>query len=263
MRLFDTHAHYDSHAFDGDRVELLSTMPEQGVELILNPGCDLETSKMAVSLAEQFPFVYAAVGFHPSDCSGYNDELEQQLRQMAAHPKVKAIGEIGLDYYWMEDEPQVQEKIFRRQLAIAREMKMPVSIHTRSKTISDTAAYEDVYRILKEERVPGIIHSFNGDIEWMKRFIDLGMMISFSGVVTFKNAKNVQEAATNVPEQSYLVETDAPYLAPVPFRGKQNEPGYARYVVEKLAELRDVPLEEVALQTTKNAHRLFGLGENG
>ena len=132
MRLFDTHAHYDSHAFDGDRVELLSTMPEQGVELILNPGCDLETSKMAVSLAEQFPFVYAAVGFHPSDCSGYNDELEQQLRQMAAHPKVKAIGEIGLDYYWKDNPPHdFQQEVFHRQLCLAEELHLPVIVHDR------------------------------------------------------------------------------------------------------------------------------------
>lgn len=261
--IFDTHTHLNDDVFSDSIDEKIQSAHQLGVDEMAIVGYDDTSNEKSIELSQKYHSLYSIIGIHPTEIKNYNAQVEKRLQEQLNLPKVVALGEIGLDYYWMEDEPQVQEKIFRRQLAIAREMKMPVSIHTRSKTISDTAAYEDVYRILKEERVPGIIHSFNGDIEWMKRFIDLGMMISFSGVVTFKNAKNVQEAATNVPEQSYLVETDAPYLAPVPFRGKQNEPGYARYVVEKLAELRDVPLEEVALQTTKNAHRLFGLGENG
>ena len=194
MRLFDTHAHYDSHAFDGDRMELLSTMPEQGVELILNPGCDLETSKMAVSLAEQFPFVYAAVGFHPSDCGGYNDELEQQLWQMAAHPKVKAIGEIGLDYYWKDNPPHdFQQEVFHRQLCLAEELHLPVIVHDRE-------AHHDCLEVVRQHpNVKGVYHCYSGSLEDAKTLVKLGWMLSFTGVITFKNARKSLEIIEWLP----------------------------------------------------------------
>lgn len=176
---------------------------------------------------------------------------------MLTTPKVVALGEIGLDYYWMEDPKEVQDRVFRRQIAIAKEMNLPISIHTRD-------AMEDTYKILKEEDIRdigGIMHSFSGDPEWMAKFLEMGMHISLSGVVTFKKALEVQEVAKAVPLDRLLVETDAPYLAPVPYRGKRNEPGYTRYVVEKIAELREVSFDEIARQTTNNAHRLFRLAE--
>ncbi|MDN6186145.1 MAG: TatD family hydrolase, partial [Tetragenococcus halophilus] len=195
------------------------------------------------------------VGWHPTEAGSYNKEVESYLQKELDKAKVVALGEIGLDYHWMEDPKDVQEKIFRRQIAIAREMGLPFSVHNRE-------AMEDTYRILKDEKIQdvgGIMHSFNGDYEWAQRFLDLGMHLSYSGVVTFKKTLDVQEAAQKMPFDRMLVETDAPYLAPVPYRGKQNEPGYTRYVVEKIAELKELSVEDVAIQTTKNAHKLFGI----
>lgn len=257
--IFDTHTHLNDEAFADKVAEKIQSAHQLGVDEMAIVGCDVESNKKSIELSQQYDELYSIIGIHPTEIKGYNQVVENDLQEQLTLKKVVALGEIGLDYYWMEDEPKEQERILRRQMAIAREMKMPVSIHTRSKDLHDTTAYEDMYRILKEEKVPGIIHSFNGNTEWMKRFVDLGMMVSFSGVVTFKNAKEVQQAAKEVPSDFYLVETDAPYLAPVPFRGQQNEPGYTRYVVEKLVELRDEPLEVIAAQTTRNAHRLFGI----
>ena len=257
--IFDSHAHYDDEAFDKDRDCLLSTLEEQGVGCIVNVGASFQGAKDSVELSMRYPHVYAAVGVHPDHVGELDEVKMQHLREMCTMEKTVAVGEIGLDYYWMEDPKEVQEKVFRRQIAIAREMNIPFSVHTRE-------ALEDTYRILKDEKISdigGIMHSFSGDYEWAKRFLDLGMHISFSGVVTFKKALDVQEAATNVPIERLLVETDAPYLAPVPFRGKRNEPGYTRYTVEKIAELRNLLTEEVAAQTWSNAHRLFGLSEHG
>ena len=192
-----------------------------------------------------------------SNRSGILHKREAFIQERLTQPKVVALGEIGLDYHWMEDPKEVQSAVFRRQIAIAKEMHLPISIHTRE-------AIEDTYQILKEEKITdigGIMHSFSGDGEWAKRFLDLGMHISFSGVVTFKKALDVQEAAQVVPIDRLLVETDAPYLAPMPYRGKRNEPGYTRYVVEKIAELRQMSFEEVAKQTYINAEKLFNLYE--
>lgn len=260
--IFDTHTHLNDEAFQGKIDETIRQAQQLGVSEMAIVGYDESGNQKSIALSEQYPNLYSMVGIHPTEIKHYTPEVEARLEEQLQLPKVIALGEIGLDYYWMEDEPAQQEKIFRRQLAMARNLHLPVSIHTRSKDLQDTTAFEDVYRILQDEQFHnGIIHSFNGDSEWMKKFVDLGFYISFSGVVTFKNARTTQEAAASVPKESFLVETDAPYLAPVPYRGKQNEPGYTRYVVEKIAELRGESVEQVALQTTQNAHRLFGLGE--
>lgn len=256
--LFDTHCHLNVDAFEEDVEETIEHAKELGVSKFAVVGFDTETIKKSLELSQAHPEIYSIIGWHPTEAGSYTKEIETKLQEQLTMPKVVALGEIGLDYYWMEDPKETQATVFRRQIAIAKEMNLPISIHTRE-------ALEDTYNILKEEDIRdigGIMHSFSGDFEWAKRFLDLGMHISFSGVVTFKKAIDVQEAAINIPLDRMLVETDAPYLAPVPYRGKRNEPGYTRYTVEKIAELRNLSVEEVALQTWKNAHRLFRLSED-
>ena len=253
MELIDNHTHLNDEPFRGKEKYYLDRAEDLGVTKVICAGQDPDFNQRAVDLAQKYDNVYAMVGYCPDVAKDYDQAAEDKLIEQLKLPKVVAMGEIGLDYYWMEDPKEVQEKVFRRQIAIAREMNLPFSVHTRE-------ALEDTYRILKDEKISdigGIMHSFSGDAEWMKKFLDLGLHISFSGVVTFKKALDVQEAAMAVPLERMLVETDAPYLAPVPYRGKRNEPGYTRYVVEKIAELRQLTFEEVAEQTRVNAHRLF------
>lgn len=255
MKIFDSHTHLNAEQFNGEEAQIVSQAQALGVTEMAVVGFDTPTIAKSLELNQQFPGVYSIIGWHPTEAGSYTSEIERTLEQQLTLPKVVALGEIGLDYYWMEDPKDVQERIFRRQIAIAKEHNLPISIHTRDAT-------PDTYRILKDEGVPargGIMHSFSGDLEWAQRFLDLGMHVSFSGVVTFKKALDVQEAATGVPLERLLVETDAPYLAPVPYRGKRNEPGYTRYVVEKIAELRELTPEDVAAITRKNALTLFGL----
>lgn len=251
--IFDSHTHLNAAQFNEDIPETIARANELGVTEMAVVGFDYPTIEKSLQLSQTYPDIYSIIGWHPTEAGSYTKEAEEFLQASLSQRKVVALGEIGLDYYWMEDPKDVQEKVFRRQIAIAKEHQLPISIHTRD-------AIEDTYRILKEadiRDIGGIMHSFSGDDEWAKKFLDLGMHISFSGVVTFKKALEVQAAAKIVPFDRLLVETDAPYLAPVPYRGKRNEPGYTRYVVEKIAELREVTFEEVARQTTINAHRLF------
>ena len=250
--LFDTHAHYDSGAFDPDRMEVLASMPEQGVALILNPGCDLETSRTAVSLANAFDFVYAAVGVHPSDCETYTDQVEEELRRLAADPKVKAIGEIGLDYYWKDNAPaEVQKAVFRRQMELARELKLPVIIHDRE-------AHRDCLEIVKEfPDVTGVYHCYSGGIEDAKTLVKLGWMLSFTGVVTYKNARKSLEVIEWLPMDRIMIETDSPYLTPEPFRGKRNDSSKVRYVAETIARVKELDVDEVIRLTTENGTRFF------
>lgn len=253
--IFDSHTHLNAEQFNEDIPETIARAKELGVSEMAVVGFDYSTIKKSLELSEAHDFIYSIIGWHPTEAGSFDQAAEEFLLERLTLPKVVALGEIGLDYYWMEDPKDVQEKVFRRQIAIAKEHHLPISIHMRD-------AIEDTYRILKEEdvrEIGGIMHSFSGDAEWAKKFLDLGMHISFSGVVTFKKALEVQEAAGIVPLDRLLVETDAPYLAPVPYRGKRNEPGYTRYVVEKIAELREMSVEELAKQTTQNAHNLFGL----
>ena len=255
MRIFDTHAHYDSGAFNSDRYELLADLPNQDVELILNPGCDLESSRTAVDLAEKFPHVYAAVGYHPSDCADFNEDAVAELRRLALeHPKVRAIGEIGLDYYWKDNPPkEFQAQVFHRQMELAEELRLPVIIHDRE-------AHQDCLNIVKSHpKVTGVYHCYSGSIEDAKTLVKMGWMLSFTGVITFKNARRSLEIIEWLPMDRIMVETDAPYLTPVPYRGKRNDSRYLPYVVEKLAEWKGVSAEEMERITFENGNRLYGL----
>lgn len=251
--IFDSHTHLNVEEFDQDLTETLQRAKELDVTEMAVVGFDQKTIDRSLELSQLYKNIYSIIGWHPTEAGSYSPTIEKELQKLLDAPKVVALGEIGLDYYWMKDTKEEQAKVFKRQIAIAKEMNLPISIHTRE-------ALEDTYEILKEAKIyeiGGIMHSFSGDSEWMKRFLDLGMHISLSGVVTFKKAIEVQEVAQIVPLEALLVETDAPYLAPVPYRGKRNEPGYTHYVVEKIAELRGESFDEIARRTTKNAHQLF------
>jgi len=252
VRVFDTHAHYDSEGFNADRMEVLASMPGQGVELILNPGCDLESSKTAVSLAEQFPFVYAAVGVHPSDCGDFCDDTVHVLRTLAAHEKVKAIGEVGLDYYWEDNPPkEFQQQVFRKQMELAEELSLPVIIHDRE-------AHHDCLEIVKAHpNVKGVYHCYSGSLEDAKILVKMGWMLSFTGVVTYKNARKSLEVIDWLPMDRIMIETDSPYLTPVPFRGKRNDSGNVHLVAETIAQVKGMDPEEVARVTLENGKRFF------
>ena len=254
MRLFDTHAHYDSGAFNSDRLETLAAMPEQGVELILNPGCDLESSRTAVALAEEFSHVYAAVGVHPSDCGEWGEGTLLELRQLASRPKVRAIGEIGLDYYWKNNPPRaLQQNVFHRQLELAQSLRLPVIVHDRE-------AHQDCLSIVREHpQVTGVYHCYSGSLEDAKVLVKLGWMLSFTGVITYKNARKALEVIDWLPMDRIMIETDSPYLTPEPFRGKRNDSGYVHLVAETIAQVKGVPPEEVAAVTLENGRRFFGI----
>ena len=251
---FDTHAHYGSELYDEDRDQLIASMPEKGVELIINPGCTLESSMGAVALAEKFPHVYAAVGVHPSDCHTWSDQVEEGLRKLAGHEKVKAIGEIGLDYYWKDNAPaDLQKEVFTRQMELARQTKLPVIVHNRD-------AHKDTLDIVRRFKdVQGVYHCYAGSIEDAKVLVKMGWMISFTGVITFKNARKALEVIRWLPLDRIMIETDSPYLTPEPFRGKRNDSGYVRFVSEKIAELKGITPEEAARITTENGRRFFNI----
>ena len=252
--LFDTHAHYDAEQFDADREAVLSALPGRGVSLVVNPGCDPPSSRAAAALSERYPFLYAAVGYHPENCAPYTDEDLEKLRALAARPKVVAIGEIGLDYYWEENPPrEFQQMVFRRQMALAEELNLPVIVHDRE-------AHGDSLAIVKEfPKVRGVFHCYSGSAEMARQLVDLGWMISFTGVLTYKNARKAVEAALAVPMDRLMIETDSPYMAPVPHRGKRNDSGYVLHVCEKLAELKGLTVEETARITLENGRRFFGI----
>ena len=255
MPIFDTHAHYDSSAFNPDREAVLAALPEAGVALVVDPGCDLPTSRAALALAEQFPHVYAAVGIHPENCAGYTDADLDALRQLCRHDKAVAIGEIGLDYYWAENPPrEFQQQVFRRQLELALELDMPVIIHDRE-------AHGDCLAIVKEyPGLRGVFHCFSGSPEMAAELLKRGWYLGFDGPITYKNAKRAPEVAAMTPLDRILVETDSPYMTPVPFRGKRNDSRYLPSVLEKLAEWKGVTTEEMTDITFANGKRLFGIG---
>lgn len=252
--LFDTHAHYDDEAFDADREALLAAMPEKNVGLIVNPGCTVETSRQAVALAEQFSYVYAAVGIHPENCGDFTDEDIAVLRQLAQHDKVVAIGEIGLDYYWEENPPRDwQQMVLRKQMALAEELKLPVIIHDRD-------AHADTLAIVKEfPQVRGVFHCYSGSVEDARTLLKMGWMLSFNGAITFKNARKAPEVIAEVPMDRIMIETDSPYLTPVPYRGKRNDSGYVYLVAEKIAEIKGMTAREVEEITFENGKRFFGI----
>mgnify|MGYP002616739417 CR=1 FL=1 len=252
--LFDTHAHYDDERFDGDRDALLASMPERGVELIVNPGCTVKTSRTAVELAARFAHVYAAVGIHPENCHDFTPAQIDDLRALAARPKVVAIGEIGLDYYWAENPPKERQmELFRQQVLLAKELGLPVIIHDRE-------AHADTLALLRELHPAGVLHCFSGSVEMAKEVAALGMYLGFTGAITFKNARKAPQAAAVVPDDRLLIETDCPYMAPEPYRGKRCDSSMLPRVAERLAEIRGVTPEEIIASTCRNAKRLFGIG---
>ncbi len=256
MPLFDTHAHFDAEQFDEDRDAVLSALPESGVCLVVNPGCDVPTSRAAVALAEKYPHVYAAVGIHPEECGAVTEADLEELRTLAQQEKVVAIGEIGLDYYWEGNpEREVQRAIFRRQMELAREMKLPVIIHDRE-AHGDTMAV-----ILEYPDVRGVLHCFSGSPEMAAELLKRGWYLGFDGPITYKNARRAPEVAAITPLDRIVIETDSPYLTPVPYRGKRNDSRYLPYVVEKLAEWKGVTTEEMTRITWENGLRLYGLTE--
>ena len=252
--IFDTHAHYDDAQFDADREALLSAMPENGVGLILDPGCDLESSRAAIALAEQYPHVYAAVGYHPENCAPYTDADLDILRRLAQHPKVVAIGEIGLDYYWEQNPPkEFQQAVFRAQLALARELDLPVIVHDRE-------AHADCLAIVKEfPGVRGVFHCYSGSVEMARELWKLGWYTGFDGPVTYKNARKTVEVAAEVPLERLLLETDSPYMAPVPVRGTRNDSRNIAHIAAKIAEVRGMTADEVIRIAADNGKRLFGI----
>ena len=250
--LFDTHAHYDDESFDADRDAVLTALPEQGVGLILNPGCDVESSRKAVRYAAAYPHVYAAVGIHPENCGGCTAGDLDAIRALAQLPKTVAIGEIGLDYYWAENPPRdFQQQVLRQQLALARELALPVIIHDRE-------AHADTLAIVREfPGVTGVFHCFSGSPEMARELLKMGWYLGFDGPVTYKNARRAPEVAAVTPLDRMLIETDSPYMTPVPYRGRRNDSGYVHLVAEKLAEWKGVTPEEMARVTTENGKCLF------
>ena len=252
--LFDTHAHYDDEQFDADRDALLASMPQSGVGLIVDPGCDLPSSRRAIALADRFPHIYAAVGYHPENCAPYTDADLDVLRELAKHPKVVAIGEIGLDYYWEENPPrEFQQTVFRRQLALAQELDLPVIVHDRE-------AHADSLAIVREfPAVRGVFHCFSGSVEMARELWKLGWYVGFDGPVTYKNARKTVEVALEAPPDRILLETDSPYMAPVPVRGTRNDSRNVRYIAEKLAQLRGMETDALIALTAENGKRLFNI----
>lgn len=252
--LFDTHAHFDDEQFDADRDEVLKSLKSYGVGNIVNIGSSIKTSRTSIALAEKYDFVYAAVGVHPSETGELCETDIDELKRLAANPKVRAIGEIGLDYHYPDDvEPSIQKKWFVRQLELAKELNMPVVIHDRE-------SKGECLEILKEHKISnGVVHCFSGSAETAREILKLGMMISFTGVLTFKNAKKAIAACAAVPLDRLMIETDCPYMSPEPHRGRRNFSGYVEFVARKMAEIKGVSYDELVDITERNAKRFYGI----
>ncbi len=251
--IFDSHAHYDDKAFDADREELLAALPQNGVGGVINCGASLESSRAAVELAEAYPYVYAAVGVHPEDVKSAPADYLTRLESLAAKPKVVAIGEIGLDYYWEENaSPDVQKRFFEAQLLLADRLRLPVIIHDRE-------AHGDTMELLQKHKPRGVLHCFSGSVETARQAVKLGLYLGFGGSVTFKNARHPVEVAREIPLDRLLLETDAPYMAPVPCRGKRNDSSLIRYVAEKIAQIRGISVEQVLNASFENTRALFSI----
>ncbi|MCD7825732.1 MAG: TatD family hydrolase [Clostridiaceae bacterium] len=251
--IFDTHAHYDDAAFDQDRDALLQGMKEQGVGQIVDIGADIASTERAVALSGQYPFVYAAAGVHPSETAGLTEEDMDFLCRIAKKDKVVAIGEIGLDYHYDEPDKEIQQKWFRRQLDLAKQLGLPVVIHSRE-------AAQDTLSIMREEQAKkagGVIHCFSYGWDMAQCYLDMGFYLGVGGVVTFKNGRKLKEVVEKAPIERLVLETDAPYLAPEPFRGKRNQSAYLSYVAEQIAALKDMTAEEVIRVTGENARAMY------
>ena len=253
--IFDTHAHYDDDAFDEDRDVLLSGMREQNVEYIVNVGASMASSERSIKLAEKYPFVYAAVGVHPDEVGELDEEKFEKLRKWTSHEKVKAVGEIGLDYYWDKEGHDLQKHWFMRQMELASEVKLPMIVHSRE-AAKDTL---DMVIAAKPLNLSGIIHCYSYSVEQAREYLNMGYYIGIGGVVTFKNAKKLKEVAEYTPLSQIVLETDCPYLAPVPFRAKRNDSSKLSYVVEELAAIKQISVEEVIRITNENGRRLYNI----
>ena len=250
--LFDTHAHMDDRAFDADREDLLEELPNRQIGLLMNPGCSLESSYNAVKLANRYDYIYAAVGSHPDAADEVNAQVLERYRELCRqNRKVKAIGEIGLDYHYEDIPRELQKQAFRAQMALAAELKLPVIVHERE-------AHEDGMAIVREfPTVKGVFHCYSGSAEMARQLVALGWYIGFTGVLTFKNARKAVEVASTIPLERIVLETDCPYMAPEPFRGKRNDPGQLFRMAEKLAEIRGLSVEEIHRVTVENGKRLY------
>ena len=253
--IFDTHAHYDDEAFDEDRDEVLTSLREWGVGTVVNVGASMEGSRRSVSLSEQYEFVYSAVGVHPDEVGELREEDMEWMREQLQKPKVVAVGEIGLDYYWDKEGHDLQKKWFLRQLKLAKELKKPVIIHSRE-------AAADTMELLKANyhgEMPMVMHCYSYSMEMAREYRKMGLYLGIGGVLTFKNAKKLKETVLESPIEYLLLETDCPYLAPVPNRGKRNDSGMLKFVVQELAALKGITPEEVIRITEENARRFYGI----
>ena len=250
--LFDTHAHMDDRAFDADRKALLQSLPEQGIGLLMNPGCSLESSRNADRLSREYAYIYAAVGSHPDAADEVNDDVLEEYRKLCKlNSKIKAIGEIGLDYHYEDIPRDLQKKAFLAQMELARELNLPVIVHERD-------AHEDGMAIVRKfSDVKGVFHCYSGSAEMARQLVDLGWYIGFTGVLTFKNARKAIETVETIPLERIVIETDCPYMAPEPFRGRRNDPGKIYRMAEKLAEIKGISVEEARRITFENGKRLY------
>lgn len=250
---FDTHAHYDSGAFNADRFEILDSMPGSNVGLIVDPGCDLISSKAAIELSNRYEFVYAAVGWHPEDMDKLSDEAYAEMEKLAEHPKCVAIGEIGLDYYWDASHKEEQKALFRRQIELALKLNKPVIIHDRE-------AHGDSFDIVCDyPELRGVFHCYSGSVEMAQELLKRGWYLGFDGPITYKNARKALEVLESCPLDRIVIETDSPYLTPVPNRGKRNDSRQLEFVAAKIAEVKGISPEEIADITMANGRRLFGI----
>lgn len=251
--IFDAHAHYDDRWFDEDREDIFKALPKEGVVAVVNNSVDLATAEVSKGYAEKYPYFYFAAGFHPENLENIPDDYLNQLKVYLSHPKCVALGEIGLDYHWDTPKP-LQKEVFTQQLQLANELNMPVVIHDRE-------AHGDTMEILRKFKPKGLMHCFSGSVEMLKEVLNLGMSISLGGVVTFKNARHSVECAEFVPLDRLLLETDAPYLSPEPFRGKRNDSRNIIFVAERIAKIKGISTQELLNITAENAMRLYNIGE--
>jgi TatD DNase family protein len=253
--LFDTHAHLNAEQYNEDLDEVIARAQKEGVTHMVVVGFDRPTIEKAMELAEGYDFIYACVGWHPVDAIDMTDEDLRWIEELSAHPKVVALGEMGLDYHWDKSPKEIQKEVFRKQIRLAKKVNLPIVIHNREATA-------DIMEILREEHaeeVGGIMHCFSGSPEVAKECVKMNFYISLGGPVTFKNAKKPKEVAAEIPLEKLLIETDCPYLAPHPYRGQRNEPGYVKLVAEQIAEIKGIPFDEVAEVTSQNAKKVFDI----
>lgn len=252
QNIFDTHSHYDDEQFNPDREELLKSLQSQGVSHIVSCGCDIETTKVNLELSQKYDYFYFAAGFHPECLEGASLKDLDKIRELAQNEKCVAIGEIGLDYHWMSSTKEIQKSFFEAQIELAKEMKLPVIVHDRE-------AHGDTLDVLKAKKPNGVVHCFSGSKEMAKEIIRLGMYIGLNGVVTFNNARKSLEVVKEIPLEKLVLETDCPYLAPVPHRGKRNNSSLIPFVAEKIGQVLDMPAQQILDITSNNAKRLYNL----